>query len=52
MADITMCKNETCPMKNRCYRYTAIPSDYQSYSNFGLVDQFWQVLCEFWIVKK
>jgi hypothetical protein len=34
MPDITMCKNNNCPMKNDCYRYTAIPNAYQSYSLF------------------
>lgn len=23
MADITKCKDEDCPVKNKCYRYTA-----------------------------
>jgi len=32
MADITMCKGENCPMKETCYRYKAVPSEYwQSY---------------------
>ena len=30
--DITMCKGRMCPLKNTCYRYRAIPSEYrQSY---------------------
>jgi hypothetical protein len=32
MADITMCKGVGCPMKEQCYRYTAIPDEIaQSY---------------------
>ena len=31
MLDITMCTGEECPLKENCYRYTAKPSDYQSY---------------------
>ena len=31
MPDITMCKGEQCPMKERCYRFTATPSNYQSW---------------------
>ena len=31
MPDITMCKWEWCPMKDKCYRYTAKPSEMQSY---------------------
>ena len=35
--DITMCMTENCPMKDKCYRYTAIPERIQSYSLFGPV---------------
>lgn len=32
MPDITMCKGNKCPLKENCYRYKAIPSEYrQSY---------------------
>lgn len=31
MPDITLCKDETCKIKKDCYRYTAIPGEYQSY---------------------
>jgi hypothetical protein len=32
MPDITMCQDNECPMKNKCYRFTATPSKYgQSY---------------------
>jgi hypothetical protein len=32
MADVTMCKNEDCKMKNNCYRYIATPDKHsQSY---------------------
>ena len=34
MADITMCRNEKCPLKKDCYRSTAKPSEYQSYATF------------------
>lgn len=29
--DITKCKGETCPLKDRCYRYTAKACEHQSY---------------------
>ena len=29
--DITMCLGTDCPHKETCYRYTAKPSEYQSY---------------------
>ncbi len=31
MPDITMCPGTNCPYKETCYRYTAKPSDYQSW---------------------
>jgi DnaJ-class molecular chaperone len=31
MPDITMCSGIDCPYKDSCYRYTAKPSEYQSY---------------------
>ena len=31
MPDITMCNGHNCPIRVNCYRYTAIPSDRQSY---------------------
>jgi len=31
MPDITMCEDKECPMKNKCYRFTAVPSMRQSY---------------------
>ena len=36
MPDITMCKNDNCPISNKCYRHEAIPNEYnnQSWNNF------------------
>lgn len=31
MSDITMCKGYGCNLRFGCYRFKAIPSDYQSY---------------------
>ncbi len=31
MADITKCPGYDCPFKERCIRFTAEPSEYQSY---------------------
>ena len=31
MPDISMFKDENCPLNISCYRYTAEPSNYQSY---------------------
>lgn len=32
MADITMCNGGDCPVKDKCYRFTAKPSEFrQSY---------------------
>lgn len=48
MPDISMCANEACPLKNKCYRYTATPTMYrQAYADFapddkGECDYFWE----------
>lgn len=34
MPDISMCQNMTCPKKENCYRFTAAPGRYQSYTSF------------------
>jgi len=31
MADISMCSGDGCQVKHTCYRFTAKPSEYQSY---------------------
>jgi len=31
MSDITMCDGIDCPIRDRCYRFRAIPDDYQHY---------------------
>lgn len=31
MADITKCNGGQCPIKEKCYRYTAQADDYQSW---------------------
>lgn len=35
MPDIAMCSNKTCPSRNSCYRFRAVPSEHQqSYMAF------------------
>ena len=34
--DISKCIGKGCNIKEKCYRYTAPSSDYQSYSEFWL----------------
>lgn len=51
MPDITMCANKDCVVKERCYRYMAIPSHYQSVAIFqpnknDLCDYFWSITNE------
>ena len=46
MPDITMCSGKNCPVKEKCYRYTAEASDYQSYFmnppyKDGKCDHYW-----------
>lgn len=45
MADISMCRNNLCPLKDKCYRYNARPSEWQSYGSYypimGKCHYFW-----------
>ena len=34
MPDITMCKNKTCPLNEKCYRFMAKPDARQSFAVF------------------
>ncbi len=53
MADITMCGNESCPIKMNCYRYTATPNEYQSYfMGMPLLKEDQQGCVEFWDNKE
>jgi len=36
MPDIAMCKGLDCPKKEKCYRFTATPSEYQQSYFTGL----------------
>jgi len=46
MSDITMCEGTNCPHKEKCYRFTAKPSEYQYYFieppiKDGKCDMYW-----------
>ncbi len=49
MPDITMCPGNDCPLKETCYRYKAIPSEYsQSYFidtpyYAGICEHYWEI---------
>ena len=52
MPDIAMCSGEECPFKEKCYRFTAKPSEYQSYFveppiKDGKCDHYWGENAEF-----
>ena len=51
MSDKSMCKNSTCPLKDKCYMYTAQPNPlYQSYSDFKYrVVKGGKLVCEYFI---
>lgn len=39
MPDISMCADHRCPSREKCYRYTATPSEYmQAWGKFGRPD--------------
>lgn len=47
MPDISMCKNEDCPLKESCYRYMATPNiPYQSYGKFDHKKIMGIVVCD------
>lgn len=46
MPDISMCNGTDCPHKENCYRFTAKPSEYQTYFveppiEDGKCDYYW-----------
>lgn len=47
MPDIAMCNGTNCPHKEKCYRFTAKPSEYQTYfldppiEEDGKCDHYW-----------
>lgn len=50
MPDITMCEGGSCPKRDQCYRFRAVPSEYrQSYfqqppwDRWHRCDHFWQI---------
>ena len=46
MPDISMCRNVSCPLKEKCYRYMALPGIWQSYATFKYddgCDRFWPI---------
>ena len=38
MPDISMCQDKYCPLREHCYRQTAIPNEYQWYAGFQYKD--------------
>lgn len=55
MPDISKCTNDECPLKNKCYRFTCEPSEYQkSYTRFEpkittTLDVFTETECDYFI---
>lgn len=46
MPDISMCRNNLCPLKESCYRFKANPSSYQSYADFKYdkgCNYYWEI---------
>ena len=55
MADITMCSNNSCKLKNDCYRSSCMPSGYyQSFSKFEPYQDENKLRCDYQIklIKK
>ena len=48
MPDISLCKNYSCPINGKCYRFTAIPNAFrQSYGIFEYKDNE----CDYFLKK-
>lgn len=48
MPDITMCADEECPLRLKCWRYCAAPSERQSYfaqtpREGAICEYFWDI---------
>lgn len=54
MPDISMCKNEECPLREKCYRFLAEPDPYwQTYADFKYEIKDGEVHCDyFWDNKE
>jgi len=53
MPDISMCSNDTCPLREQCYRFTAEPNPYrQSYGTFKPEIDEDKVECKYFIDNK
>jgi hypothetical protein len=55
MPDISMCSNSTCPLREQCYRHTAVPNEYrQSYGTFKpVIDEVLdEVECKYFMDNK
>lgn len=51
MPDISMCSNSNCVIRESCYRYRAIPDNYQTIAMFGpdkngLCKYYWNIVRE------
>ena len=47
MPDISMCRNEDCPKKEECYRYRAVPNNWQSWTMFEPVGR--EAKCDYFV---
>lgn len=55
MPDISMCKNNECPLKETCYRFKATPSCHQAYADFNYkdgCDYYWEIESNCKYIKK
>ena len=47
MPDISMCRNDGCPLRKSCYRFTAIPSPFrQAYTHFEYKEINNHLMCD------
>lgn len=50
MPDMALCRNQTCPSREHCYRFTAEPSCHQVYAQFTVRPK--EDRCDYYIPDK
>ena len=50
MPDMALCKNEECPARKHCYRFTAESDCHQVYARFSVPPK--RTRCEYYIPSK
>jgi len=50
MPDVSMCMNEECPLKEKCYRFTATPNE--RIQSYGMFEPDKEGKCDYYLNNK